>query len=813
MEGIHLEPFWFTLLHSSDLRELWHPELEIVFLLQGTGRVYFSDLKTSYTLREKDIFVVNCFEVQDFELDGESMALSFSTTPEFVGSVAPELLKYKVDCRSFLHVNEKQAAFDILRQDLARAFQSVNKKEKNGPACSKSSAAAIVEDLSRYFLDDSHPLESGSVQDTLRKVTQYIQDHYQERITLDTLAKYTFLSRTYLSRCFSRYLGTSFTGYVELLRLSGACRRMAGQGSLAQIAEQSGFPNVNAMIQAFKRYRGVTPGEYRRTLNQRQGSAHSIELPEAGSEVFASLLQYAAHMASPEPATERVCEVVVDTAGKKEPLPTHWKRLLNVGYARSLTDKTIQQELQRLQRSVGFAFFRVKGVLDDDMCLLRTDMNGKTIMNFAYVDEGIDFILSLGAKPMLELSFMPGLLAKKQNMFSMRGSVFAAPRDLGAWRTLIYRLMTHLAERYGPDMVSRWLFCPWLPPDFTDLGLCSREEYAEAYAASYHAIRAVVPRARIVGPGSVSFLSYWPWYREMCRQRECMPDILSFRSFAAVGEREEDGMKLIGNNESFPFAVSEDENFLAHTADQIRQALKQEHLEQMPLILEEWSNNIWQRDLCNDTCYKSAYLFKNILENNQSLGAMGYFSVNDRLDEVPPAPETFHGGFGLFTQDDIPKSACIALELLAQMGDRCLQQGAGYLVSQRGKEFQIFLYNYSHYDLLYRYRHVANITATERDQVFLNRQSSAFYIRLKNLPEGTYQVRRYGITRSGGSSYDAWVRMGAPSPMEAQERELLRRLSCPVYHTERVTAHNGEVHLRASLESQDVWLIRIKKMG
>ena len=34
----------------------------------------------------------------------------------------------------------------------------------------------------------------------------------------------------------------------------------------------------------------------------------------------------------------------------------------------------------------------------------------------------------------------------------------------------------------------------------------------------------------------------------------------------------------------------------------------------MPLIVEEWSNNIWQRDLCNDTCYKSAYLFKNILE-------------------------------------------------------------------------------------------------------------------------------------------------------------------------------------------------------
>lgn len=810
MEGFRLEQFWFTLLHNNEPRELWHPELEVVFLLQGTGRIYFPDLKTTYTLQEKDIFVVNSFEVQDFELDGESAALSFSVSPEFVDSVAPELLKYKVDCRSFLHVDEKQSAFDVLRQDLARAFQTLNKKERTGNAYSKSSAAAILEDLSRYFLDDSQQIESGSVQDTLKKVTQYIRDHYRERITLDTLAKYTYLSKTYLSRCFSRYWGISFTGYLELLRLSGASRRLAGQGSLSQIAEESGFPNVNAMIQAFKRYRGVTPGEYRRTLNQRREPPQGMDLSEDGSEVFAALLHYAAYPTASLPVTERVQEVAVDTTGKKELLSAHWKRLLNVGYARSLTDGRIQRELRWMQEKVGFEFLRIKGVLDDDMCLLRLDMNGNPVMNFAYVDEGIDFVLSLGAKPMLELSFMPSLLAKNTLVRSMRGGLVSGPKDLSRWRNLLGSLMAHLVERYGEKTVSLWLFSPWLNPDYIDMGFFSREEYADIYAASYRAIRTTVPQALIVGPGSVSFTSCWTWYLEMCRKWDCMPDILSFRSFAAAHEREEDGMKLIGNNESFPFAVSEDEDFIAHTAAQIRDVLKRDGLEKMPLILEEWSNNIWQRDLCNDTCYKSAYLFKNILENNQSLSAMGYFALNDRLDEIPPSVETFHGGFGLFTQDDIPKSACLAMELLAKMGDKCLQQGEGYLVSQRGKELQIFLYNYSHYDLLYRYRHVANISRTDRDQVFVCQQSRAFYIRLKNLPEGMYQVSRYGITRSGGSSYDAWVRMGAPSPMDREEQELLRRLSCPQYHTERIQATEGELHLRVSLEPQDVWLIRIR---
>lgn len=181
---------------------------------------------------------------------------------------------------------------------------------------------------------------------------------------------------------------------------------------------------------------------------------------------------------------------------------------------------------------------------------------------------------------------------------------------------------------------------------------------------------------------------------------------------------------------------------------------------------------------------------------------MGYFVLNDRLDEIPPSLEPFHGGFGLFTQEGIPKSACLAMKLLAHLGGQLLYQGDGCMVTQRGEEIQIFLYHYSHYDLLYRYCHVANISRTDQEP-------RAFYIRLKNLPEESYRVRRYGITRFGGSSYDAWVRMGAPSPMNQEERELLERLACPQYYDERMEAAASELHIRASLAPQDVWLIRI----
>ena len=809
MEKHRLEPFWFTLLHKEDPRQLWHPEVEILFLLRGTGKVYFSDLKTAYPLVEKDIFVVNSFEVQDFELDGDSVALSFSLSPGYIHSVMPELLKYRIGCRSFIHMEDNQAAFHILRRDLAQLFQAMYKKENAGTGYLKSIAVAILEDLNRYFLDTDHPIEGG-VQESLKKISNYIQEHFQERITLDDLAKHTYLSKTYISRSFTRYYGISFTGYLELQRLSHAIRLLAGQGALTDVAEESGFPNINAMIHAFKRYRGTTPGEYRRSLNQRKAnSSQESDFPDEGSGLFASLLSYLS-AAPAQPATERVQEVTVDTAGKKEPISQHWKRLLSIGYARSLTDGTIQRELRYIQERIGFEYLRIKGVLDDEMCLLRLDMNGNPVVNFAYLDEVTDLILSVGAKPMLELSFMPSLLAKESQARAMRGWILSAPRDISRWRELIFQLMTHLVQRYGQKTVATWLFSPWLSPDFVDLGGCTWEEYVETYTASYDAIRCVLPDALIVGPGSSPISQNWSRYLEMCRKYQCMPDILSFRSFATAMEDENSGINLIGNNESFSFAVSGDEDILAHSTARIREYMQREGLDAMPLVLEEWNSSIWQRDLCNDTCYKSAYLFKNILENNRNLNAMGYFALNDRLDEAPPSAETFHGGFGLFTQDDIPKSACLAMELLSHMGDRLLGQGDGYLVSRKGSEIQIFLYHYSHYDLLYRYRHVANMTKTSRDNVFVSRQNRAFYIRLKNLPEGTYQVSRYGITPHGGSAYDAWVRMDAPSPMNQEEREMLRRLAIPQYHSQRMHTEDGALPIKASLTPQDVWLIRIK---
>lgn len=807
------ESCWFTILSKENPRELWSSELEIIFILRGSGQVCYNNMKSAHTVVESDIFVVNSFEMCNLELESNAVALSFSVSLEYLSQMSPEILKYQVHCHSYLHAKNRQTPFDALRKDLAKTFEEQYKNVNQDAPYLRSKVSEILNDLSKYFLDKHKMVDNKGSFESLKKAVNYIQVHYRENITLDHLAKQTYLSKTYISRSFTKHFEMSFTDYITLLRLSYATRLMQSNETLTEIAFESGFPNVNAMIIAFKRHRGITPGEYRRRLEQNQTKTHFIKQSslEEANETFSSLMKYVSKTTQSEVPIEKITEIVINMNGRKQRILSHWNRLLNGGYARSVLDRTIQQEIRFIQEKVGFEYIRIKGVLDDDMCLLRMDMHGNPIVNYAYVDEVIDFILSVNAKPMIELSFMPQLLARDDTIRSMRMGYLSAPKDNAQWHSLIKSLISHLMEKYDDSQVRTWMFSPWLSPDFIDFGLCSPLEYEEIYYASYSAIKAVNPNYLIVGPGSTDQKRYLKKFIQMCKRKNCLPDVFSFHSFATINEQVEEGLSLIGNNESFPMAVSADENLIKSVVSEINQILCEENLQHIPLILEEWSNNIWQRDLCNDTCYKSAYLFKNILENNQSLSAMGYFSINDRIDEVPPANVTFHGGFGLFTQNDIPKAACTAFELLGQMGTKLLQNGEGYFITQKDNEIQIFLYNYCHYDLLYRYRHVVNMDKKNRDHVFVPKEAQAFYIQFENMEAGAYDVRHYGITQEGGSSYDAWVKMGAPEPIDAYERQLLIDASHPLYYRNRVTVSQKEqvLNIKASLKPLEVALIKI----
>lgn len=99
----------------------------------------------------------------------------------------------------------------------------------------------------------------------IREIMQYIDrsfTDYNMNIAL-IAAKYNS-NPAYLSRLFKEQTGQNLHDYINIVRLENAKRHMRdSNSSIGRIAVEVGFYNSNAFIRAFKKYEGITPGQYK----------------------------------------------------------------------------------------------------------------------------------------------------------------------------------------------------------------------------------------------------------------------------------------------------------------------------------------------------------------------------------------------------------------------------------------------------------------------------------------------------------------------------------------------------------------------
>ena len=97
------------------------------------------------------------------------------------------------------------------------------------------------------------------------KAQNYLANHYSQPISLSDLASHTFVSQRTLQRRFTQALGMSVIDYLQKLRLHHACQQIeVSTRSIADIAFNVGYQNVNAFRKIFRKEYGLSPVEYRK---------------------------------------------------------------------------------------------------------------------------------------------------------------------------------------------------------------------------------------------------------------------------------------------------------------------------------------------------------------------------------------------------------------------------------------------------------------------------------------------------------------------------------------------------------------------
>lgn len=97
------------------------------------------------------------------------------------------------------------------------------------------------------------------------KIVNYIDQNYDDDLTLMMIADRFHISKSYLSRYFKECLGTSVKEYLNSVRLRKACFDLTHTNlPIVDIALKNGFPNVKSFEHVFKKNYQCTPGLYRK---------------------------------------------------------------------------------------------------------------------------------------------------------------------------------------------------------------------------------------------------------------------------------------------------------------------------------------------------------------------------------------------------------------------------------------------------------------------------------------------------------------------------------------------------------------------
>ncbi len=113
--------------------------------------------------------------------------------------------------------------------------------------------------------------QSRKMPDMLNSVIRDIEEHYPDGFySLSRAADHLGISAAYLSKIFKEQFGSTFTKYLNDVRIDEAKRMLHEEMDIAEVAEKCGFNSPNYFCKVFKKYTGTPAGDYRESLVDRR---------------------------------------------------------------------------------------------------------------------------------------------------------------------------------------------------------------------------------------------------------------------------------------------------------------------------------------------------------------------------------------------------------------------------------------------------------------------------------------------------------------------------------------------------------------
>ncbi len=797
----------------------WHNYIELFYVLEGAFSISVVDQE--YQLSPDELILVNPFELHASLNEGARLAVYTIDLSQYDQHVVNSSVRF--NCCSLTSSNEK--AMIYLKTILAKFVKNNAGGYLGKELINKSLSYELLHVLVTCFSAEiSTSFQHRTAQmKRMESILEYTNRHYAEPLTLSDLASRYYLTVPYMSKFFKSMMGTTFTDYMNKIRISHVVNSLSHHDfSTEELAEKNGFPNAQSLVSAFRKQYKMTPSQYKRRLKTISApSAAPGNFPDmldvAHTNHFGILSQYLNTDSTIDTTSGfhrhvmKLAPISVNNAGY--PFPHTFQTVAALGHAKEILFSENQRILQRIQKNIGFQYLCFHGLLDDDMMLYSEDIYGRPDLSFSMIDAVFDFLKSIHLRPVLELSFMPrALAADLSNPQFTNHSIVSLPKDMEKWVFMIRGLIYHLMDRYGDQEVETWPIYLWNAPDLQvmHLGNPGLEDYYQFYMDTWRTVKKCNKRLKFGAPNftnhtmedSETFRSFI----HFAHTNDCMPDFLCMNYFS-TDLFPPDNLDQTKTN----LLLRTSADALKETLQRVHRVMKENNAEHLTLHICEWNSTISHRELLNDTAFKSAYVVKNLLENYGNYDTIAYWTLSDLIEEVKLSGQYFHGGLGMFTFNGIPKAVYHAYELLAQLGDTLIAKGDGYIMTKSTGEWQILLYNYQHYSALYAAGELFDMTPTDRYKPFDQPFSLKYVIPIEQFTDGNYTLFETIINQEHGSSFDKWAELGADTLIDSNEQQYLSSSSIPKMQRKTITVENKQVLISCELAPHEVRFIKIRR--
>jgi len=274
---------WFCIVrHAEASMEKrtyhFHDFLEICYVSAGSG--YHAVGDTEYRVGKGDLFLINDGTTHAFfrgEDDEELITYNLLFKPAFFDD---RLLPFddftslsfsylfrgaweEEQIREDLHLSVRdQEQVEKLLQDMMREYAL---RPPGYQAVIRAHMIMLIVILMRGFQgqgEDDHIVRRR--QSLIESAIRHLNEHYQQDIQIEQLARQCFFSKNYFARLFKETTGMSVNQYGQRIRIEQACQLMrATDKTLSEIAVEVGYADYKTFFSAFRKQKGVSPQAYR----------------------------------------------------------------------------------------------------------------------------------------------------------------------------------------------------------------------------------------------------------------------------------------------------------------------------------------------------------------------------------------------------------------------------------------------------------------------------------------------------------------------------------------------------------------------